>query len=76
MPESFDPSKRRVKCSLVFYYDPETYLNEFAVVQVPSDEEIFRQCALLMLEDINNNLDPLMPEAVHCEFVENEDASV
>lgn len=66
---------RRVKCSLVFYYDEETYLNEFAVIQTPSDKEIFRQCAMLMIEDITSTSDPIHWDAVITEFVEDNNAA-
>lgn len=43
---------KRVVCTVKFHYDPDSYLFEWDEGNVP-DEEIFRRCKEMMLEDIN-----------------------
>jgi len=62
----------RVRCSIIFYYDPETYLHDWGdedEYNLPREEIIFDRCKHLMLEDVTDLQNPLTIEAIHAEFV-------
>jgi hypothetical protein len=61
----------RVKCTITFFYDPESYLfHELDFDERPSDEEILRRCKEMMLIDVTDQTEPLTIEAIHAEFIE------
>lgn len=59
---------KRVECTIKFFYDPETYLYDENII--PSDEEIFRRCREMMLEDITDQTNAFPIDAISTEFVD------
>jgi hypothetical protein len=63
---------QKVRCSITFYYDPETYLHDWDdedEFNLPSEETIFERCKKMMLEDITDYQNPITIEAIHAEFI-------
>ena len=68
---------RRVKCSITFFYDSETYLHEEwdggENPEHPTDLEIFERCRRMMLEDVADTQNPIDSIAIEAEFIEDND---
>jgi|OpeIllAssembly_1097287.scaffolds.fasta_scaffold665900_2 hypothetical protein len=64
---------KKVKCSITFYYDPETYLYDWGDEDehnLPSEDTIFARCKEMMLEDVTDFQNPLTIDAIDAEFVD------
>lgn len=64
-----------VKCTITFYYNRETWDNEWMrddEAPLP-DERVLDYCKALMIEDVTNFTDPITTESVSAEFVDSTD---
>jgi hypothetical protein len=61
--------KRAVACTIVFTYDSDTYLWDDEDDNPPSQEEIFRRCREMMMEDLTNFQNPFPADAIDARFV-------
>jgi hypothetical protein len=61
-----------VKCKIEFFYDPVTYLYDWENTR-PSEEEIFRRCKEMMIEDLTDYSNPIDSGIIQAEFIEVDD---
>jgi hypothetical protein len=67
-------AKTRVRCSIIFYYDPDTYTYDWDDEEPSPDvNTILDRCKQMMFEDVTDLQNPLDFNSITAEFVEESD---